>query len=231
MPFANTDSKTLAHFASMANSWWDPNGNCAPLHHLNPVRLSFVQSHLDLKQANILDVGCGGGILSESLHHHGARVTALDACQAAIDAACQHAGKLDIDYHCTTAEAWQVVNTTNYDAITCMELLEHVPCPASLIQCCADMLKPNGLIFFSTLNRTALAYLFAILGSEYLTSLLPRGTHDYQQFIKPSELASWARAAKLQLLDLRGIRYQPFLKRASLCSAVAVNYICVFKRQ
>ena len=224
---ANIDTLEVEKFNALAAQWWEPNGPCAPLHILNPCRLEFVQQYAQLQNQDILDIGCGAGILAESLASHGAKVTGLDASEDVIKAAQEHASprNLNIKYFIKTAENYLHDFDHTFDIITCMELLEHVPNPAKLIQNCADLLKPGGQLFLSTLNRNPKSYALAIIGAEYLLNILPKQTHDYTKFIRPAELADMLRVAGLQLRDLAGINYQPFTKNASLTKDVSVNYI------
>lgn len=221
----NIDKSEVAKFDAMAANWWDPHGPCAPLHILNPTRLCFIQRHTKLENKNILDIGCGGGILSESLAKHGANVTALDASAEAINLAKEHAvsQNLTINYQHATIESFQT--DTQFDIITCMELIEHVPDPAKLIADCARLLAPGGAMFISTLNRTLKAYALAIIGAEYVLNILPKHTHDYKKFIKPAELEQMLRAQKLSLVKLQGLKFDPFNKTASLYDSVDVNYL------
>ncbi|RMH12734.1 MAG: bifunctional 2-polyprenyl-6-hydroxyphenol methylase/3-demethylubiquinol 3-O-methyltransferase UbiG [Gammaproteobacteria bacterium] len=211
----------------MAAHWWDPDGPCRPLHDLNPVRLQYVQQAISLQGKAILDIGCGGGLLSEALAREGAKVCALDMAEQAINVARDHARvqHLEVDYRLETAEQHAANHPEHYDAVTCMELLEHVPDPLSLLKACSDALKPGGQLFLSTLNRTPLSYAGAILGAEYLLKLLPVGTHDYQKFIRPSELARACRQTGLEVKDITGMRYNPFTRHAALGHRVDINYL------
>lgn len=223
----NIDNEETEHFEEMAAEWWDPEGPCRPLHDLNPTRLQFIADRCDLAQKKVLDIGCGGGILSESLARRGALVTGIDISSKLIQTAIQHAnGQIpNLTYLHTTAE--QLAKTTShaFDVITCLELIEHVPNPVSLISACATLIKPTGQLFFSTLNRSPKAYLMAILGAEYILKLLPKGTHQYEKFIKPSELDQTLRNEGLQLKELTGLSYNPFSRQAKLCHDVSVNYL------
>jgi 2-polyprenyl-6-hydroxyphenyl methylase/3-demethylubiquinone-9 3-methyltransferase len=223
----NIDSHEVLKFDSMAADWWNPNGKCKPLHDINPVRLSFIQQHTNLFQQKILDIGCGGGILTESLAQQNAFVTGIDMSPVSLEAARHHAkeNSYSIDYQQITAEEMAEKHAGEFDVITCMELLEHVPDPYSLIQACATLIKPGGNIFFSTINRNLKAYGFAILGAEYILRLLPQGTHDYAKFIRPSELAQWARKAGLNIKNLKGMNYNIFTQEYSLSDDVSVNYL------
>jgi 2-polyprenyl-6-hydroxyphenyl methylase/3-demethylubiquinone-9 3-methyltransferase len=226
----NLDEKETAKFAALAASWWDEQGECKPLHDLNPCRTAFIAERATLAGARVLDVGCGGGILSEALAAAGAKVTGLDANAAVIAAAKAHAAQSNfahLTYACAEIEHWQDESST-FDIITCMELLEHVPHPAQLLAACAERLAPGGNLFVSTINRTPKAYLQAVIGAEYVLKLLPRGTHDYLRFIRPSELARWARAAGLGLREFRGMSYNPVSGRAALRDDLGVNFLAHF---
>jgi len=223
----NVDRSETAKFDRLASRWWDPNGESRPLHDLNPVRLAYVAGRVSLRGARVLDVGCGGGLLSEALAAAGAEVTAIDLAPGVLDVARLHLYEsgLKVDYREISAEALAAQQPASFDAITCMEMLEHVPDPASTVEACARLLKPGGSWFASTLNRTPRAFALGIVGAEYLLRLLPRGTHHYRQFIKPSELAAALRASGLELDDLRGLDYNPLTRRARLVDSVAVNYL------
>ena len=224
----NLEISELSKFEAMAAHWWDPNGECQLLHTLNPIRLQFINDRCDFNQKTIIDIGCGGGILSESLAKRGASVTGIDASLAVLEAAKQHAAEQNLphlQYVQATAEEYALLKPNHFDIVVCMELLEHVPDPNSLIQACAKLVKPNGHLFFSTLNRTLKSYLFAILGAEYCLNLLPRATHQYEKFIRPSELQAWLRQTGLTLQELSGIHYNPMSRKAKLCSNVSINYI------
>lgn len=223
----NIDAAEVNKFTNLAAQWWDADGPCAPLHTLNPARFQFVCQHANLKFAHVLDVGCGAGILSESLATVGAKVVGIDASRELIQAAREHAQekKLAINYEASSIEEFSLENPEKFDVITCMELIEHVPDPAKLIQDCAQLLKPGGQIFISTLNRTPKAYALAIVGAEYIFNILPKLTHDYKKFIRPAELATMFKQTQIQLQDLTGIKYQPFSKFATFSEDVNVNYI------
>jgi 2-polyprenyl-6-hydroxyphenyl methylase/3-demethylubiquinone-9 3-methyltransferase len=228
----NVDRSETAKFDRLASRWWDPDGESRPLHDLNPVRLAYVAGRISLRGARVLDVGCGGGLLSEALAAAGADVTAIDLAPGVLDVARLHLyeSNLTVDYREISAEALAAQQPGSFDAITCMEMLEHVPDPGSVIEACARLLKPGGRWFASTLNRTPQAFALGIVGAEYLLRLLPRGTHHYRQFIKPSEMAAALRAADLTLEDLRGLEYNPLTRRARLVSSVAINYlVCATK--
>ena len=226
----NCDPLEVQKFKQLANTWWDKNGACKPLHDLNPLRLAFITQHTTLDKKAILDIGCGGGILTESLATN-ASVTGIDACVDVINVAKQHAGVqgLTIHYVAATLEEYTQQSTQTFDIITCMELLEHVPDPLSLIQHCRQLLKPEGHLFFSTLNRNLKSYLFAILGAEYILQLLPRGTHDYAKFIRPSELDAWCRHSGLRLQHLKGIGYNFLNRQYYLQNNTDVNYLAHYQ--
>lgn len=228
----NLDDSELRKFSALADTWWDPRGPNRPLHDLNPVRLDYVRSQLTLAGAEVLDVGCGGGLLSEALAAAGARVIGIDASPEMIAVAAAHSRLtgFSIDYRAATAEVFACDHAARFDAVTCMELLEHVPEPGSLIATCAQLLKPGGRLLLSTINRTLPAYLSAVLGAEYVLKLLPRGTHDYRKFIRPSEIDRWCRACGLRLIDLTGMAYEPWLRRARLRGSVSVNYLACAER-
>ena len=229
----NISNAEVEKFNQMATTWWDPNGPMKPLHQLNPLRLQFIQSHVPLVGKNVLDVGCGAGILTESMAAVGAQATGIDVSSDALTIGKRHAASQDlkIDYQQITIEALAAQSPQSFDVITCMEMLEHVPDPASVIKACHDALKPQGTIFFSTLNRTAIAFIKAIVGAEYILRLLPRGTHEYAKFIKPSELDAWARDANLSLIDLQGMIYHPFSQTFELGKDVSTNYLCCYRKQ
>jgi 2-polyprenyl-6-hydroxyphenyl methylase/3-demethylubiquinone-9 3-methyltransferase len=223
----NVDAHEVDKFENTASQWWDPRGPFRPLHDLNPVRLNYVAARAPLSGRRVLDVGCGGGLLSEAMASAGAQVTGIDAAAASLDVARQHAQQsgLNIDYRHAQAEELAVTHAGSFDTLTCMELLEHVPDPSALIAACAVLLRPGGDVFFSTVNRTATAYLLGVLGAEYVLGLLPRGTHDYRRFIRPSELAAWARLAGLEVLDVTGMAYNPLTRHVRLTRSVGVNYL------
>lgn len=225
----NMSESELAKFSDLASDWWNPDGDIKPLHQINPVRLAYIHQQIPLTNKAVLDVGCGGGLLSEALATSGAKVTGVDINKTLIAVAKNHAKqqKLKIDYYCGDVEA--VAETgQRFDIITCMELLEHVPNPCQMIKSCAILTKPGGTLFFSTINRNFKSYLFAIVGAEYVMNWLPRGTHNYAQFIRPSELIHWTQAAQLQLIDLIGMQYYPFKKGFNLGHDISVNYISCF---
>jgi len=229
---ANFDQAELDKFAELAHRWWDPSGPQRPLHDLNPTRLAYVRDRCRLRDAAVLDVGCGAGLLSEALAGEGADVVALDLAPELIEIAKLHlmesqAGHpaLRIDYRVQSAESLAAERPAGFDAVVCMEMLEHVPDPGSVVRACAQLLKPGGRLFVSTLNRTAAAFALAIVGAEYVAGLLPRGTHSYAQFIRPSELAGWLREAGLELEDVSGLHYNPLTRSASLGRRTDVNYL------
>jgi 2-polyprenyl-6-hydroxyphenyl methylase/3-demethylubiquinone-9 3-methyltransferase len=229
----NVSQSELRQFTAVAQQWWDKDGPCAPLHQLNPIRMQFIESHAPLKQQQVLDVGCGAGILTESLAHQGALATGIDAGAEVIAAAKEHAQEqqLKINYQVTTTEEFAEAQKPNsFAVITCMELLEHIPNPAATVEACSQLLKPGGSLFFATINRTLKAYTLAIIGAEYILKLLPPGTHQYNQLIKPSELSRWCQKTGLQLQHMTGVRYHPLEKTFSLTEDVAVNYMMHFKK-
>jgi len=216
----------------MAERWWDTQGEFKTLHEINPLRIHFIQDKVAIVNKRILDVGCGGGILSEGLANLGAEVLGIDLSEELIDIAELHSLESGIgaQYQKISAEALAEREPESFDHVTCMEMLEHVPQPGSIIQACARLVKPGGMVFFSTLNRKPKAYLLAIVAAEYILKMLPKGTHDYKTFIRPSELSQLARAAGLELQGMVGIEYNPFTKRFSLGKDIDVNYIAAFKR-
>ena len=223
----NVDPAELAKFSELAHRWWDPASEFRPLHEINPLRLEWIASRVPLAGKEVLDVGCGGGILSEALARLGASVTGIDLSEKALKVAQLHLleSRLAVRYELDSAEAFATAHADQYDVVTCMELLEHVPDPASTVAACARLAKPGGQVFFSTINRNPKSYLFAVIGAEYLLKLLPKGTHDYARFIKPSELACWCRAAGLRELELAGMTYNPLARRYRLGSDCDVNYL------
>lgn len=228
----NVHPAEVAKFDRLASRWWDPDGESRPLHDLNPVRFGYIAGRAGLKGARALDVGCGGGLLSESLAAAGAQVIGIDLASAVIDVARLHLleSGLEVDYRETSVESLADEMPGQFDVVTCLEMLEHVPDPTSVIRACATLLKPGGRLFLSTLNRTPQSFATAIVGAEYLMRLLPKGTHHYAQFIKPSELAGALRGAGLELEDLRGMGYNPLNRKAWLSDSVTVNYLaCALK--
>lgn len=228
----NVHLHEIHKFGSMAERWWDPNGEFKTLHDINPLRIKFIESYADVAGKRIVDVGCGGGILSEGLAKCGADVLGIDLSEDLIDVADLHSleSGVSVRYKKISAEALAEAQPESFDHVTCMEMLEHVPDPASIMHACARMVKPGGMVFFSTLNRRAKAYLLAIVAAERILQMLPKGTHDYETFIKPSELCQTARQAGLELQGMVGIEYNPFSKQFSLGKDISVNYLAAFKR-
>ena len=228
----NVSQAELDKFDELAHRWWDPNGESRPLHDLNPVRLAYVREREPLRGVEALDVGCGGGLLSEALAREGAQVTAIDLAPQVLAVARLHLheSELQVDYRETSAEALADAMPGRFSVVTCMEMIEHVPDPASVIAACARLLAPGGRLFLSTLNRTPQAFALAILGAEYVLRLLPRGTHHYAQFIRPSELAAWVRDAGLELEDVSGLHYEPFTRRAWRGGRTDVNYLACARK-
>ena len=223
----NIDHAELAKFEAIASSWWDPESEFRPLHDINPLRLNYIDERVSLCDKKVLDVGCGGGILSESMARRGAIVTGIDMGEAPLSVAKLHKleSGVDVEYIHSTAEAMAGKEAGTYDVVTCLEMLEHVPDPASVIKSCAQLVKPGGHVFFSTINRSPKSYAFAIIGAEYVLKLLPKGTHDYRKLIRPSEMSAWARKAGLSIKDLTGMTYNPFTKNYKLGRNVDVNYL------
>lgn len=223
----NVDQREIAKFEALASRWWDPEGDFRPLHDINPARLRFVCERSDFAAGPLVDVGCGGGILSESLAREGATVTAIDMAEAPLSVARLHAldTGVEVEYLATTAEALAAERPGGFATLTCMEMLEHVPDYPSTVQACADLVAPGGNLFFSTINRNPKSYLLAVVGAEYVLGLLPRGTHDYEKFIKPHELADAVRRAGLVVQNVKGMRYNPFTRSCSLGRDVDVNYL------
>jgi len=224
----NVDQQELAKFSALASRWWDKESEFKPLHDINPLRLDYIDKRVGgLADKSVLDVGCGGGILSESMAQRGAKVTGIDMGEGPLSVAKLHLYEsgLNVDYQRTTAEQLATERPDSFDIVTCMEMLEHVPDPASVIWACHNLVKPGGQIFFSTINRNPKSYLFAIVGAEYILRLLPKSTHDYAKFIRPAELAQWVRAAGGEIKDITGMSYNPFSKHYSLGQKVSVNYI------
>ena len=223
----NSDSIELDKFNRVADQWWDANGPLKTLHDINPWRLEWINSRYDLSNKQVLDVGCGGGLLSEAMTSAGATVTGLDLEVDSLEAAEQHAqqNNLTITYLQQPIEDFATEHPQKFDCITCLEMLEHVPEPSAIIQACAQAVKPGGALFFSTINRNPLAYATTILAAEYLLKLLPQGTHDYNKFIKPSELATWIRSNGLQLMEMEGMNYNPLTRGVSSSDNLTANYI------
>lgn len=230
---SNVDRSEIGHFDRLASSWWDAKGEMGPLHALNPPRVRFIdQACGGLQGKRALDVGCGGGILTEALAARGAQASGIDLAQAALDVARDHAAKsaLQIDYRAIAAEVLALESPASFDLVCCLEMLEHVPDPASVVRACAQLVKPGGDVVFSTINRNPKSFALAIVGAEYLMNLIPRGTHDYAKFIRPSELTQWCRQAGLDAVSLRGLRYNPLLRSASLADDIDVNYLLHCRR-
>lgn len=229
---SNADPHELDKFGEVAHRWWDPNSEFRPLHDINPARLGWIDSNAGLRGKQVIDVGCGGGLLSEGMAALGARVTAIDLSEKALAIARLHlfeSGHL-IDYRLISAEAMADETPSCFDLVTCLEMLEHVPDPASTVAACARLVKPGGQVFLSTINRNPKAYLLAVVGAEYLFNLLPRGTHDYTRFLKPAELARLCRAAGLEVLEITGLRYNPLKREGSIGADTDVNYLLRARR-
>lgn len=224
---SNFEAAELDKFSVLAHKWWDKNSEFKPLHDINPLRLHYIDQRIGLAGKRVLDVGCGGGILSESMAEKGAYVTGIDLGEKSLNVAKLHSLETGIvvDYQHVSVEALAQVQPASYDVVTCLEMLEHVPDPASIVQACAQLVKPGGHLFFSTLHRNPKAYLYAVIGAEYVLNMLPRGTHDYAKFIKPSELAGMLRQAQLTLQDQIGMQYNPLTKQYRLGPDVSVNYM------
>ena len=224
---ANVDAAELNKFSELAHKWWDKTSEFKPLHDINPLRLNYIDKAVSLKGKTVLDVGCGGGILSESMAIIGAKVTGIDLGEKALKVAQLHSleSGIAVDYQLISVEDLAEKFPASFDVVTCLEMLEHVPDPASVVAACAKLVKPGGKVFFSTINRNPKAYLFAVIGAEYILNMLPRGTHDYTKFIKPSELAGWMRLAGLQLEHQIGMSYNPITQHYWLGDDVSVNYM------
>ncbi len=227
----NVDPDEIAKFEKLAARWWDPNSEFKPLHDINPLRLEYIKGIAELDGKRVLDVGCGGGLLTEAMADAGAEVFGIDMGKAPLNVARLHQLESGhtIDYRQATAEQLADEQPAAFDVVTCLEMLEHVPDPAAVIAACARLAKKDGHVFFSTINRNPKAYLFAVIGAEYLLQLLPKGTHDYSKFIRPSEMEHWARAAGLQLSDLTGMTYNPLSRTYRLGPDVSVNYLACFR--
>jgi len=224
---SNVDHAEIAKFEALAHRWWDRESEFKPLHEINPLRVNWIDEHIALAGKKVIDIGCGGGILSEAMAQRGAQVTGIDMGEAPLSVARLHLleSGLEIDYRQITAEAMAEEAPEQFDVVTCLEMLEHVPDPASVIQACRALVKPGGQVFFSTINRNPKAYAFAIIGAEYVLQLLPRGTHDFKKFIRPSELGAWSRDAGLAVKDIIGLTYNPLTKHYKLAADVDVNYM------
>jgi len=223
----NADPAELEKFSQLASRWWDPHGEFRPLHEINPLRLDWIDERAALAGKRVLDVGCGGGILAEAMAARGARVTGIDLSEKSLRVAELHSlqSQARVDYEHVTAEEFAARHAGEFDVVTCMELLEHVPEPGAMVAACARLVRPGGRVFFSTINRNPKSYLFAVIGAEYVLRLLPRGTHDYQRFIKPSELSRFARDAGLRIAELIGMTYNPLTQRYRLEQDCDVNYL------
>lgn len=233
MTTANVDAQELAKFSELAHRWWDPDSEFRPLHQINPLRLDWIDSLAPLAGKHVLDVGCGGGILAESMAGRAAHVTGIDLAARPLGVARLHAleaGVFNVDYREVAAEALASDRPAAFDVVTCMEMLEHVPDPASTVRACTELVKPGGWVFFSTLNRNPKSFLFAIVGAEYVLRLLPRGTHEYARFIRPSELARFARDAGLDVQAMKGMEYNPLTRRYWLSADTSVNYLLACRR-
>ena len=234
MNIKNLDHDEVKKFDDLAAKWWDPEGEFKPLHQINPLRVGFINERANLEGIKVLDVGCGGGILAEALSKLGAQVTGIDASEQTIGVAQNHSNAVgsDVSYYQTTIDEF-IANKPEekFDVITCLEMLEHVPSPGEIIKTCSTILKDDGDIFFSTINRNPRSYLFAIVGAEYILNLLPKGTHDYQKFIKPSELAKWIRDARLSQIETIGLSYNPITDNYWLGKDIQVNYMVHAKKE
>jgi len=223
----NVDHAEVSKFEALASRWWDPDSEFKPLHQINPLRLSYVQSRVPLDGREVLDVGCGGGILSEAMALAGAKVTGIDMGEEPLKVAELHTLEtgVEVDYRQMPVEQLAAERPASFDVVTCMEMLEHVPDPGSVIEACSRLVRPGGYVFFSTLNRNPKSYLLAIIGAEYVLNLLPRGTHDFARFIRPSELDRWVRATPLRITDITGLSYNPVTRHYRLSKDIDVNYL------
>lgn len=228
----NVDLAEVAKFDALASRWWDPHGEFRALHEINPLRLDWIRQHVSLAGRKVVDIGCGGGILAEAMAAANAIVTGIDMAEGPLAVARlhKHESGVDVDYRHTTAEELAATEADTFDVVTCLEMLEHVPDPSQVIQSCAELVKPGGHVVFSTINRNPKSFAFAIVGAEYILKLLPAGTHEYEKFIRPSELESWARHAGLTLKDSIGMHYNPITKNYSLGRNLDVNYLMYFQR-
>ena len=233
MSHSNVDPAELAKFSELAHRWWDPESEFRPLHQINPLRLGWIDGLVGLGSKQVVDVGCGGGILADAMARKGAQVLGIDLATKSLKVAQLHAleaGTPGVQYREVSAEALAAERPGQFDVVTCMEMLEHVPDPAAVVQACAQMVKPGSWVFFSTLNRNPKSFLFAIVGAEYLLKLLPKGTHEYARMIKPSELSQWAREAGLELHSFKGMEYNPLSKRYWLSEDTSVNYLLACRK-
>ena len=228
----NVDQSEIAKFSALAHRWWDKNSEFKPLHAINPLRLGWIKSFVELNGKRALDVGCGGGILAEALAQSGAQTTGIDLSEKALKVAELHAleSGAQVNYQAISAESLALTEPASFDVVTCMEMLEHVPDPASVVKACAALAKPGATLFFSTLNRNPKSYLFAIIGAEYLLHLLPKGTHDYRKFITPSELGHFVRDAGLEIIGIKGLSYNPITQIYSLTNDTTVNYLIATRK-
>ena len=225
---SNVDPAELAKFSDLAHRWWDKESEFRPLHQINPLRLNWIQSLVPLQDRKVLDIGCGGGILSDAMARQGAQVLGVDLAVKSLKVAQLHAleaGTQGVQYREISAEDLAAEQAAKFDGVTCMEMLEHVPDPSAIVKACAKLVKPGGWVFFSTLNRNPKSFLFAVIGAEYVLNLLPRGTHEYARMIKPSELADWVRAQGLDIMQMKGLSYNPFTRNYSMGSDTDVNYL------
>jgi 2-polyprenyl-6-hydroxyphenyl methylase/3-demethylubiquinone-9 3-methyltransferase len=231
-PSNNADPRELDKFAEVAHRWWDPNSEFRPLHDINPPRLAWIDRHAELKGKQVIDVGCGGGLLSEGMAALGAHVTGIDLCDKAIGVARLHLYESGhgVDYRVIATEDMAAEAPARFDVVTCLEMLEHVPDPASTVAACARLAKPGGQVFLSTINRNPKAYLLAVVGAEYVLNLLPRGTHNYTRFLKPAELSRLCRDAGLEVLEIAGLTYNPFSRKSSIGTATDINYLVRARR-
>lgn len=229
----NADPAELAKFSDLAHHWWDPESEFKPLHQINPLRLDWIHALADLNQKRVLDVGCGGGILADSMARKGANVTGIDLASKSLRVAQLHAletGTPNIQYREISVEALAQEQPASFDVVTCMEMLEHVPDPGSVVRACAELVKPDGWVFFSTLHRSAKAFMLAIVGAEYVLNMLPRGTHEYAKMIRPSELAASCREAGLDLVGIKGMEYNPITQRYALTTDTSINYMLAARK-
>ena len=230
---SNVDPQELAKFSDLAHRWWDPDSEFRPLHQINPLRLDWIDQELGLKGKRVLDIGCGGGILADAMARRGANVLGIDLAAKPLKVAQLHAleaGTQGVEYREVAAEELAREMPAQFDAVTCMEMLEHVPDPSSIVRACAELVRPGGAVYFSTINRNPKSFVFAIVGAEHVLNLLPKGTHEYARFIKPSELAQWCREAGLDVQAARGMEYNPLTRRYWLSADTSVNYLLACRR-